>query len=87
MAVKPSSTSSSKRRAGAPWGLLTAALLVLVLELVLRLVNPTGAVARYSTGHEFAYRAVPFELQQGTGDVVIVGSSRARRGVLAPVLR
>jgi len=87
MAVKPSSTSSSKPRAGAPWGLLTAAVLVLVLELVLRLLNPTGAVARYSAGHEFAYRAVPFEIQQGVGDVVIVGSSRARRGVLAPLLR
>jgi len=81
----PSSTSSS-RAAGPPWGLVTAAGLLLLLELVLRLLNPKGILANDAGEMDLAYRSVVTELEAGAAEVVVVGSSRARRGVLAPVL-
>ena len=84
--MPPSSTSSSKRPAGPPWGLAIAIVLLAALELALRHYNPSGRFPGAPEEDEVAYRSVPLELERGTPDVLIVGSSRARRGVLAPAL-
>jgi hypothetical protein len=70
-----------------PWGLALALALLLGLELVLRSLNPKGAPGRIGGAHEGGYRTVVHGIEQGVGDVVVIGSSRARRGVLAPVLK
>ena len=87
MAVKRSSTSNSRPRLGPPWGLAGAIVLLLLLEMLLRWLNPHGGVPSDADEGQFAYLSVPFELQRGAPDVIIVGSSRARRGVLAPVIQ
>lgn len=74
-------------RHGPPWGLAIAVGLLLLLEGVLRLANPRGVLPA-SMDRELAYRqVVPELLAYGGPDVAIVGSSRARRAVLAPGLR
>ena len=45
MVAQRSSTSSSRRRLGPPWGLALAAALLLGLELLLRRLNPMGNLA------------------------------------------
>ncbi|HKY38247.1 MAG TPA: hypothetical protein VJN18_20030 [Polyangiaceae bacterium] len=87
MEAQRSSTSSSRARLGPPWGLAIAAILLLGLELMLRRLNPTGNLPPLAGEREFGFRAVTFEIQQGAPDVAVIGTSRARRGVLAPVLR
>ncbi len=87
MVAQRSSTSSSRAKPGPPWGLAIAAILLLALELVLRRLNPAGNLAPLAGEREFGFRAVTFEIQQGAPDVAVIGTSRARRGVLAPVLR
>jgi hypothetical protein len=82
-----SSISSSRARPGPPWGLAIAVALLLGVELVLRRLNPAGNLAPLAGEREFGFRAVTFEIQQGAPDVAVIGTSRARRGVLAPVLR
>src|SRR5687767_7870445 len=91
----PSPTSSSDVSAPVgtpridrrPWGLFSALLLLIVLEVVLRALNPTGVLLS-GTDDERAYRGVvPELLAFGAPDVAIVGSSRARRGVIAPLVR
>jgi hypothetical protein len=59
---------------------------LLLLELALRGMNPAGRIAVGSEESDLGYRSVPFELQAGVPDVLVVGSSRARRGVLSPTL-
>ena len=87
MAVKRSSTSSSKRAAGPPWGLFVAVALLAVLEGTLRLFNPLGVLPT-SEERELAYRKVVPELRAfDAPDVAIVGSSRARYAVVPPLLR
>jgi hypothetical protein len=82
-----SSISSSRRSPGPPWALATAVGLLLVFELALRLFNPRGLLAT-PEDRELAYRGVVPELAAyGAPDVAVVGSSRARRGVTAPLLR
>jgi hypothetical protein len=96
--ASPSSTSSSEptaplgvgarvRSGRLPWGLFSAVLLVLAFELGLRAMNPAGIVAS-ATEDERQYRAVvPELLAFGAPDVAIVGSSRARRAVTAPIVK
>lgn len=86
MVKAPSSTSSSRRKAGPPWGLASALSLLLLLEVALRGLNPAGRIAVGSEESDLGYRSVPFELEAGVPDVLVVGSSRARRGVLSPAL-
>jgi hypothetical protein len=87
MVAQRSSTSSSKARLGPPWGLAIAIALLLGLELVLRRLNPAGNLAPLAGEREFGFRAVAFEIQQGAPEVAVIGTSRARRGLLAPALR
>jgi hypothetical protein len=61
--------------------------LLLGLELALRRLNPAGNLAPLAGEREFGFRAVTFEIQQGAPDVAVIGTSRARRGLLAPTLR
>jgi hypothetical protein len=85
--VSSASSAPVRRRLGPPWGLAIAAGLLLLLELVLRLMNPRGVLPA-TMDRELAYRAVvPELLGFGAPDVAIIGSSRARRAVLAPALR
>lgn len=83
--VKPSVERRPRR--GPPWGLVIAIGLLLVLETALRVKNPRGVLPA-SMDRELAYRqVVPELLGYGAPDVAIIGSSRARRAVLAPQLR
>jgi hypothetical protein len=75
------------RRYGPPWGVVIAVGLLLLLEAVLRRANPSGVLPA-SMDRELAYRqVVPELLGFGAPEVVVIGSSRARRAVLAPRLR
>jgi hypothetical protein len=69
-----------------PWGLFSAVLLLIVLELVLRALNPLGILPGATDDERAYYAVVPELLAFGAPDVAIVGSSRARRGVIAPSL-
>src|SRR5262245_41660696 len=87
MAVERSSIFSSRRAVGRPFGLLVAVGLLVLLEGALRLLNPYGVLPS-SEDRELAYREVGPELRAfGAPDVTIVGSSRARRAVIMPLLR
>jgi len=82
--AKRSSTSSS--RAALPWGPIGAVLLLGAFEAGLRVVRPEGHVM-YSSGLQ-ASRLLPLELaENGSADVVVLGSSRALQGVSVPHLR
>jgi hypothetical protein len=60
---------------------------LLALELVLRALNPLGVVPA-PPDRELSYRGVAAELASyGAPEVAVVGSSRARRAVMAPLLR
>lgn len=70
-----------------PWGLAIAAVLLALVEIALRLVNPPGVLPVEFTEGSLAYRSLVPELEAfGSPQVAVVGSSRARRGVLAPML-
>jgi hypothetical protein len=94
--ASPSSISSSEplvsevsrarrnARARAPWGLATAAGMLLALELVLRVLHPPGVLPS-TLDDELCYLGVvPELLAYGAPDIAVVGSSRARRAVNSP---
>jgi hypothetical protein len=70
--------------------LSTAAMTLLLLILAeggVRWLRPSGTIP-YEVGGEAAYQALGPELQEyGAAELAIVGSSRSREGVAAPVLR
>jgi hypothetical protein len=85
----PSSTSSfdeTSLRAGKPWGLFGALLIIALVECVFRLL-PTSTLIPYELGIVEYQAAASVVQAEGPADVAIVGNSRAREGVFVPDLR
>ena len=85
--VPSSSTSSSERRESRlPYATGVALALLLVLELAVRWLHPSGTVP-YTVDGQGEYRALGPEIEAfGPARVSIVGSSRVREALLLPLL-
>lgn len=82
-----SSTSSSEpvRLSGAPWAFLSALAIVAAVECGAHWIDPVELIP-YELG-QVEYQAVRLSADYlGVADVAVIGSSRAREGLVAPVL-
>lgn len=81
--AKPSSTSSSRTL---PWALIGALVLIGGFEGGLRILQPDGEVHYALAPQEYTFFARHLVLD-GSADVIVLGSSRAREGVAMPKLQ